>query len=79
MHYEWTIIQERFALPESKYTTFIQRDINKYTVVYYYGKLFKKSILKIINLCTEKKDKLSLLTWYLSKNNTLYPNLKGIM
>ena len=37
-----TIIQKCFAIPESKYTTLIQGDINKYTVVYCYGRLFKK-------------------------------------
>ena len=32
------------SIPESKYTTFIQVDINKYTVLYCYSKLFKKCI-----------------------------------
>ena len=47
MHYESTIIQKYFAIPESKYTTFIQGDIIKYSHVLLWH--FLKSI-------TEKKD-----------------------
>ena len=46
MHFEQTIIQKCFALPELEYAPFIQGDINKYTVMYFDSKLFEKSIIK---------------------------------
>ena len=70
------------AIPESKYTTFIQGhgDINKYTIVYCYGKLFKKVFLKLTVL--DWKEGFIIFTdiiFQVSKNNNIYPNLKGIM
>ena len=52
MHYEQTIFQKCFALPESKYTfrKFYTGDISKYTLyMYCYSKLFKKVLLQIIS------------------------------
>ena len=53
MHYEQTIIQKCFAIPESKYTFwsfFIQGDVNKYTLyMYCYRKSLKKGFFFFAN------------------------------